>query len=264
MIFYGIELAIGTDVKSLVVEGGTVVPTTNLAAGRLFFNTTTHSLYFFNGTAWVIIGGGQGTFVTSFCGRTGVVTLLSADLPTATTAIKGAIRVGSGLSMNGDVLSITSLPTAAVEIPTGSKLLWAQPIAPVGWTQITDVTTVNRLLRVVNIANGTVGLNGTGGGGYGGSDSPILNDKIPNHTHHYSTTTNQVNDHYHGNVPILNTTDTGMQPGPSIIHIVGATYTNTSGAGVHTHTVAGNTDGVVGADNWSPQYLNLILCRKGA
>ncbi|RKZ80982.1 MAG: hypothetical protein DRQ35_01200, partial [Gammaproteobacteria bacterium] len=60
-----------------------------------------------------------------------------------------------------------------VVLPPGTKLLFAQASPPTGWTQDTTDTANNRMLRVVN----------TSGGGVAGSDSPILNDKIPTHNH---------------------------------------------------------------------------------
>jgi hypothetical protein len=277
MIFYGIELAIGTDVKSLVVEGGTALPTTNLAAGRLFYNTTSHTLYFYNGSAWTIIGGGtQGTFVTAFNNRTGAVTLLAADLPIATAAAVGGIRVGAGLAINGSVLSATA-PAPVTEIPNGSRLLWAQSIAPTGWTQVTDITANNRLLRVVNVYQGSQGSGGTGGNAYGGTDNPIMNDKIINHAHHFDVNSGDTNtDHTHVIKMNVGSTDTvnnsGLRVGDYTTEGAGSSRAWSEGMSAnaaHHHNVAGDSWGVTVTSNypdvgpWYPQYLNLILCRKG-
>ena len=262
MIFYGIELAIGTDIKSLVVEGGTTIPTTNLAAGRLFYNITNNSIYFYNGSAWKIIGGGNNTFVNSFNGRSGVVTLLTTDLPIATTATVGGVRIGTGLYMNGNVLSANAPPEPITEIPAGSRLLWAQPSAPTGWTQ--DNSFHNRMLRVV-AGVGSTGSGGTGGYGYDGVDNPIYNDKVPNHAHHFDVNSSGAGAHAH---TITNIRDMFSFPsiygGPNAGYgdeqREGISYSDTSAVGNHAHNVAGDTWGVAGAGTWSPMYLNLILC----
>ena len=68
--------------------------------------------------------------------------------------------------------SHTSLNTGSV--PIGAKMVFYQAAAPTGWTR-EWVGTTTYGLRVVATASA--------GGGYGGTDDPILNDKVPSHTH---------------------------------------------------------------------------------
>lgn len=276
MIFYGIELAAGTLVKDLTVEGGTIFPSTNLQKGRMFFNTSSNALFCYDGTNWVSAGGAG---VTSFHNRTGAVTIQATDLvgkinetnlPKAGLSTLGGVKVGSGLTIDGGgVMSVAT--TTVVEIPSGSRLLWAQSAAPTGWTQITTSESNDRLLRVVSAVGGTSGSGGTGGYGYGGTDSPILNNKIPSHTHTFSGTTNATGNHNHiqrniKNVDMYLDTPTGTTPNQygtgnySSDASLGLIYTSTTGN--HSHTVSGTTNANSGADTWQPKYLNLILCSK--
>jgi len=131
---------------------------------------------------------------------------------------------------------------AGGDIPAGTVMLFYQATAPAGWTKIGSLDDV--MVRVVS----------GDGGGSGGSDSPILNDKVPSHTH----LTNSAGLHKH--MPD-NTSDfwgTGggsySLPGGS-----GVQQTNgTSTTGAHTHQVEANA----GAANWTPKYINCILCSK--
>ncbi|PPD55743.1 MAG: hypothetical protein CTY12_00355 [Methylotenera sp.] len=264
MIFYGIELAAGTLVKDLTVEGGTIFPSTNLQKGRMFFNTSSNSLFCYDGTSWI---SASGAGVTSFNNRVGAVTLQATDLvgrlndtnlPIAGLSKLGAIKVGDGLTIDGGgVLSIAT--TSTVDIPPRSRLLWAQPAAPTGWTQLSTAETNDRLLRVVSAVGGTPGTGGTGGYGYGGLDSPILNNKIPTHTHSFSATTNTTGEHTHTYTHLL---ATQPQSGSATPCWWGYATGNTSAAGSHSHTASGTTNANSGADTWQPKYLNLILCSK--
>lgn len=259
MLFYGIELATGTTVKSLNCETGSAFPTQNLMVGRLFYNTTAPgALYSYNGSGWDQLGSITQTLgVTSFNNRTGAVTLSAADLPRATTSTLGGVIVGSGLAVTDGVISVSSS-----SVPAGSRLLWAQPAAPTGWTQITSTETSNRMLRVVNTVGGSTGSNGTGGYGYGGTDSPILNNKVPTHTHSFSGSVGAGGAHAHtiytnnGDDPSNSGGNRVQNPGQ------GNQTWSTSTAPDHTHAVSGTISSNSGASNWTPLYLNLILCSK--
>jgi hypothetical protein len=95
MLFYGIELAPGTNAQSLVIEGSAILPTDNLAGGRLYFNTDTKKLELYDGTQWV-------PFVSG--------TIEAYDLPIAATDTLGGIKVGNGISVAPatGVASVTS------------------------------------------------------------------------------------------------------------------------------------------------------------
>lgn len=101
--------------------------------------------------------------------------------------------------------------------PAGTTMLFAQPTAPTGWTQVTADSCNNRMIRVVN----------TTGGGFGGTNSPIINNVVPSHTHNY-TTGGQSAGHTHG----VSATTTGVSNDHS--HFWEA---NTGWAGEHNHGV---------------------------
>lgn len=147
-------------------------------------------------------------------------------------------------------------------MPAGTRIPFAQAAAPTGWTQDTSDNATNRMLRVVN----------TAGGGVAGSDSPILNNVVPSHTHTVTTGGMSANaTHTH--------TDSGHAHGLSVIGTVaafgsasgGSTYgtvssTNSASAVISTtntdHTHSGTTAVNAGAANWAPRYIDLIICAK--
>lgn len=265
MKFYGIELAEGTVIQDLVCEGSTIFPTTNLVKGRLYFNTNTNKLYVYDGTTWISTSGSTGSVgVTSVNSRTGTVVIQQSDLtgilPMASTSTLGAIAIGSGLDID-----VNGIVTAAVSsIPAGSRLLWAQPSAPTGWTQISSAETNNRMLRVVSTVGGSQGSGGTGGYGYGGTADPTIMNVVPSHTHTMVGSTDAVGEHIHQSQYDSRT------PG-SIDYIaagdeIGGRGTSnrypTTPAGGHSHTISATISANAGASNWTPKYLNLILCSK--
>ncbi len=63
-------------------------------------------------------------------------------------------------------------------VPSGSILPFFQAAAPVGWTRTAGITQTFGM-RIVATA--------TAGGTSGGTDDPVLNDKVPSHTHSFST-----------------------------------------------------------------------------
>lgn len=271
MLYYGIELALGTEITNLVVERGATNPTGLDAAsqGRLFYNTTNGNIDLWNGTNWITIASTTAGVVTSFNTRTGAITLLPSDLtglinstnlPIASGSVLGGIKVGSGLSVAVD----GTVSTAALsEIAPGTVIMFGQASAPTGWTQITTDAVNNRMLRVVNVAGGTTGSGGTGGSGYGGTHSPTIMNVVPFHTHTISGTAASAGAHSHTYVdwypndavdgPDSTTTHSG-----DITTRVGTT----SIAGAHAHTVSGSTNGGSSQTNWQPRYFNIIACSK--
>jgi len=156
-------------------------------------------------------------------------------------------------------------------IPAGTAMVFAQAAAPTGWTQL--ITWPNHMLRVVAGA----------GGGSGGSMSPVLNNIVSAHSHVFtsgadsvphthSLTLDAVPGHTH-TVPVsVSTVGVGNQGFQSIINASSALNT-TSVSGGHTptgtigsestiHTHSGITDNNTGALNWTPFYLDTIVCTK--
>lgn len=168
--------------------------------------------------------------------------------------------------------------------PSGTRLLFAQASAPTGWTQVTDDYATNRMLRVVA---------GTGYG-IGGSHSPILNNVVPVHTHSITTGTESA-DHTHSGstgtesashthfmfgkwggyvssstvtrITENNVTTTSSRDSESSSYSTGTESANhthgfTTGGRSAAHTHSGTTDSGSSATNWTPRYLDLILCSK--
>ena len=164
---------------------------------------------------------------------------------------------------------ITALQ-AQGSFPTGTRIVFAQAAAPVGWTQVT--AWANHMLRVISGA----------GGGSGGSTSPIVNNIVPVHSHTFSTgsetsqhthslTLDAVPGHTH-TVPVsVSTVGVGNQGFQSIINAssalnttsVSGEHTPTGSIGVEssTHTHSGTTNNNSGG-NWTPFYLDTIICAK--
>lgn len=132
---------------------------------------------------------------------------------------------------------------ASLSAPAGTKMVFYQAAAPTGWTQ--DTTKNDYMLRVVS----------TSGGGSGGSDSPILNNKVPSHTH--STDSQGNHQHTYSSPVIPGDWALGYFAG-GISMTSGMSAQNTTTAGSHSHSVTTNP----GAANWTPKYLDLIICTK--
>lgn len=201
-----------------------------------------------------------------------------------------------------DAIQFFIQPIANAAFPAGTRLVFAQSSAPVGWTQIVDDTATNRMLRVVNST----------GGGIAGSDSPILNDKVPLHNHQFTgnvgTTTPSVIQHTHtftatstiesahhthsytdryypesfqaGTGPYIaipqgggsNASDndnvfaryiidnTGIEIGDHTHNVTGTT--GSASDSPHTITPSGTIANNAGGSNWTPRYIDIIICSK--
>jgi hypothetical protein len=146
-------------------------------------------------------------------------------------------------------------------LPSGTRMPFAQASAPTGWTQDTSDNANNRMLRVINSA----------GGGVGGSADPTLNNTVPYHTHGFSTGYVS-NDHSHndsGHTHGVTRYSALTQGGPNATPIWYGTTTVSSATGYATlggitanHTHSGGTDGGSSQTNWSPRYINMIICSK--
>jgi hypothetical protein len=168
-------------------------------------------------------------------------------------------------------------PSPGESFEFGTRLMFAQATAPTGWTRVTDDSANNRMLRVVS----------SGGGGTGGSASPILNDVVPAHTHSFTTGGfNNDIDHLHSGTTGTVSSDhahTYLSPRPGnaredniVDNHIYAASTSTSGINanhVHgfttgaadrslNHTHSGSTDNGSSQTNWTPRYIDMILCSK--
>ena len=159
---------------------------------------------------------------------------------------------------------------------TGTRLMFAQASAPTGWTRVTNDSANNRMLRVVS----------TGGGGTGGSNNPTVMDVVPAHTHGFNTgfmsndhthsgttgtvSANHVHSYSASNNRNISTFSLGFNP----IANGGVFAANTgfiSDNHVHgfetggvnsNHTHSGTTDNGSSRTNWTPRYIDMILCSK--
>ena len=125
---------------------------------------------------------------------------------------------------------------AALSAPTGTRLAFHQASPPVGWTQDTAID--DSMLRIVS------GV----GGGTGGTDSPILNDTVPTHTH----VADNAGAHTHNYDAFLESGGNAFDAGVGVVRQTVAT----TSAGDHTHTIQDNAGGA----NWTPKYHDFIVC----
>ena len=212
------------------------------------------------------------TGVLSFNTRTGAVTQTSADITTAlgytppTPTGTGASGTW-GINVTGSANSAntaSNLNGTWTQMPTGTVTNFFQAAAPTGWTQ--NNTYTNHMMRIVS---------GTGGGS-GGTDSPILNNVVPSHTHGFSTGgvsanhTHYDSGHTHGggnNGGINNGLITWVNPQNNAGYDSSRQNTMLTGyANIgnmsNDHSHSGATDNGSSQTNWTPQYIDNILCSK--
>lgn len=254
--------------------------TTQLATTAFVLGQASSTTPAANGTAAVGTG-------TTFARADHVHPTDSTRAPLASPTFTGTPAAPTAAAgTNTTQLATTAFVSTAVGnvsvFASGTKLMFAQSSAPTGWTQDATDTATNRMLRVVN----------TTGGGIGGSHSPILNNVVPSHTHGFTTGTVS-SDHTHsgstGTVSAdhthsqrvykandlnfwesatqwsVGTDDTygeNMSPaqtgGASANHVHGFT---TGGISAN-HTHSGSTDNGSSQTNWTPRYIDMILCTK--
>jgi hypothetical protein len=163
----------------------------------------------------------------------------------------------------------TTAYVLANNFPVATRMPFAQAAAPTGWTRDTSDNANNRMLRVVS----------SGGGGVAGSHSPILNNVVPSHTHGFSTG-GVSSDHAHGvNDPGHSHTGSvigafnaaqfqGLEDGGNApnYQIVGSTGVSGTGIWLNgisaNHTHSGSTDNGSSQTNWTPRYIDMIICAK--
>lgn len=155
-------------------------------------------------------------------------------------------------------------------IPSGTKMPFAQSAAPTGWTQDTTDNSDNRMLRVVKTAGGSVA----------GSHSPILCNVVPSHTHTVTVNsastehTHTDSGHVHGQVTTLSfggsltvridddsVTSSGATQVQGASTLTGyASLGNMSANSTHSHTGTVSANG--SASDWTPRYIDMIICSK--
>ena len=174
-------------------------------------------------------------------------------------------------------------PSLSAIFASGTKLMFAQASAPTGWTQDVSDNADNRMFRVVK----------TTGGGVGGSHSPILNNVVPSHTHGMTTGTESADHSHSGNTGYVSSDHAHEFGGDDQIASQGGfsvtsgfsydAISNSSGGGVRmytyginanhyhgfstggrsaAHTHSGTTDNGSSQTNWTPRYIDTIVCSK--
>lgn len=190
----------------------------------------------------------KNVLLKTFPALTGPVTATHGELNT----LDGITATVSELNVLDGITRTTGELNNADSFPSGTKLIFNQAAAPAGWTQ--DTALNDYMLRVVSGA----------GGGSGGSDSPILNNKIPTHNHAASSAANGGHNHRLGawgrNSGNFKYSPFADGSGYAFGNNTGARYdgyTATQADHTHTITVSNNS-----GSNWTPKYTNTIICTK--
>ena len=183
--------------------------------------------------------------VTPNIGVPSAGTLTNCSFPTLNQNTTGT---AAGLSATLAIGSGGTGQTSAL-LPSGTKMLFVQGSAPVGWTQVTSDN--DKALRVVSGTGGGTGgsvafetafASQTVAGTNAGTSITIA--QMPAHTH--TGGTNQ----YHSNNP-----EAG-----AAMYVGNASNTSptasTGGGSTHTHTFSGTSI------NLDVQYINTIVCSK--
>lgn len=184
--------------------------------------------------------------------RDAAIAAAATDATTKASAAQAAAATDATTKANAaQAAAATDATTKAnAVIPSGSRMLFQQTAAPVGWTKVT--THDNKALRVVSGAAGSGGtvafttafasksVAGTVG------DTTLTIAQMPSHTHsfemgssNYSSVVGSGTDlgDNNRNIPVLNTGEQG-------------------GSGSHTHSFTGT------AIDMAVQYVDIIIASK--
>lgn len=190
-----------------------------------------------------------------------------------------AAIIGNGNITFGDSSTMSTNP-----LPTGTRAFFHQAAAPNSWSQVTDDTANNRMLRVIT----------TAGNGTAGTHSPVSCSVVPAHTHSF-TSGGQSADHSHsGDTGWISADHShyfddyyfaenwegqnwgwagsnrggdwdngGFGRGLNTGGINANHYHGFTTGGINAdHTHSGTTDNGSSQTNWSPRYVDMILCNK--
>lgn len=219
-------------------------------------------------------------------------TAMSSQVAQAASSASASATSASNSAASAAASAASATTAYNATFAAGTRMLFAQAAAPAGWTQDVTDKADNRMLRVVK----------TAGNGVAGSHSPILNNVVPTHTHgfttgnvsadhtHYTTTGTESQGHLHGfgdpgHAHNIQNMALGVLQAGSNFAAYGqyATNKSTDGAGTgcwvegidrnHTHagwsggisanhTHSGTTDNGSSQTNWTPRYIDIIICTK--
>jgi microcystin-dependent protein len=200
---------------------------------------------------------------------------------TGNSTVGGTLAVTGNTTFSGTVSIGSNLADA---FPSGTKMLFNQTSAPVGWVK--DVTHDNKALRVVT---GTAGTGGsvaftTAFASQNVGDTTLTASQIPSHSHTFSGsgTTGNAGGHSHSINDPGHLHDRGRQPlgsadggNPNLGNVNGNTATaftgisiNAVGDHAHSVSVSGTTGSLGGGTahshtiNLAVQYVDVIICTK--
>jgi hypothetical protein len=218
----------------------------------------------------------------------------NATSGTQTTAYVSSTKLSFNPSTG--TLSATTFNGAWSSIPSGTRLPFAQASAPTGWTQDTSDNANNRMLRVVSSTG-----NGVGGSSSPILNNVVPShthgftsgNQSADHTHsgttgtvsadhqHYIANTNRqspgsfsvtVNssNYLSGSSNAAGTQEKYSLNGDGTVAFVGRTsnmnanhtHAFTTGGMSVSHTHSGTTDNGSSQTNWTPRYIDLIICSK--
>ena len=222
----------------------------------------------------ITIGGASGSVISIPNATTVQVYCDGTNFYSAQTSSAGDFNVNGNETISGN-LTVTGTNNI---FPSGTRMVFAQAAAPTGFTQVTDDTANNRMMRVVSST----------GGGVGGSSDPTLMNVVPYHTHSFTTggesanhfhnvvgsTGGQSADHYHDLVGIG--ADGPIPTARINASTIDGQYATTgnesndhshgfnvnSGYISNGHVHSGGTDGGSSQTNWTPRYIDMIICTK--
>lgn len=188
-------------------------------------------------------------------------------VPTPTVS-DNSERIANCEYVNLRLATFSNSPSSDSAIPPGTRMLFQQSTAPIGWTK--DITHNNKALRIVS---GSVGTGGTKGFTTV-FNTPFASDTTAPNTNSVSQTTGStvitnatMPSHQHA-IEVTRT-NVASGSGTSVISdINGATVLNTEYTGgdeAHTHTIPAHSHSVVAHAhnmNFSLAYVDVIIATK--
>ena len=176
---------------------------------------------------------------------------------TGTVVVPALASITSHAGITTNTSPVQSSEAYMHTFPTGTKTVFYQATAPLGWTQDTTAGIHDSVLRVVNSAGGgtTAGTHSISAGISVASHVLSVNE-IPAHTHAIRYVIN-------GSVA-AGANGVTQVGGPSTPYTNGLTQSTGGGVG-HVHSLNGYFAGTTtpsAATLWAPRYSNFIMCIK--
>ena len=168
-----------TTVSGANINGGTAVSAPTINATTVLNTPTVNSTSSVNSP----VINASSSMTTPAITVNGTASMQSVS---ASVSVTMPTRSAGDNSSNGASTAFVATALANY-FPSGTRMPFAQATAPTGWVQDTSDATNNRMMVVVN--NNT-------GNSVAGTNSPIINNVVPSHTHGF-TTGYESNSHSH-------------------------------------------------------------------